>query len=80
MVAMASGQKFVERSRTVHGRVPIMWQIELTDQVTWCSTADADQPGPEERGERAPPGPAEQSAERGGCGQAQRGPDAGTGG
>ena len=36
MVAMASGQKFVERSRTVHGRVPIMWQMELTDHVTWC--------------------------------------------
>ena len=35
---IASGQKLVERSLLVHGRSPIMWQIELTDQVTWCST------------------------------------------
>jgi hypothetical protein len=34
---MANGQTLVERSRWVHGRSPIMWQIELIDQVTWCS-------------------------------------------
>src|SRR3954451_23650680 len=44
MVAMASGQKLVERSRSVHGLLPIMWQIELTDQVTWCSTATRTSP------------------------------------
>ena len=49
---------------SVQGRSPTMWQIELTDQVTWCSTADADEPRPEERGQRAPPRPAEQAAEQ----------------
>src|SRR5436305_1685882 len=36
---MASGQKLADRSREAYGRSPIMWQIELMDQVTWCSTA-----------------------------------------
>jgi hypothetical protein len=27
-----------------NGRSPIMWQIELTDQVTWCSTATRTSP------------------------------------
>jgi hypothetical protein len=42
--AMASGQKFVERSRAVKGRLPIMWQIELIDQVTCSSTATRTRP------------------------------------
>ena len=74
MVAMASGQKFVERSRTVHGRVPIMWQIELTDHVTWCSTPMRTSPAqknavsaPHQDQLSSPPSTA-------GCGQAQRGP------
>src|SRR4051794_796073 len=33
---MASGQKFAALSRLAKGRAPIMWQIELIDQVTWC--------------------------------------------
>src|SRR3954470_24243969 len=36
---IASGQKFADRSREENGRSPIMWQIELTDQVTWCRKA-----------------------------------------
>ena len=36
---IASGQKFAALSREVNGRSPSMWQIELVDQVTWCSTA-----------------------------------------
>ena len=36
---IASGQKLVERSRAANGRLPIVWQIELTDQVTWCDSA-----------------------------------------
>ena len=35
----ASGQKFADLSRAAKGRSPIMWQMELTDQVTWCSSA-----------------------------------------
>src|ERR1700712_2400693 len=35
----ASGQKFADLSRAAKGRSPIMWQIELTDQVTWWSKA-----------------------------------------
>jgi hypothetical protein len=36
---MANGQTSVERSRAVNGRSPIIWQIELIDHVTWCSSA-----------------------------------------
>src|ERR1700761_3503403 len=35
----ASGQKLVARSREANGRLPTTWQTELTDQVTWCSSA-----------------------------------------
>jgi hypothetical protein len=35
----ASGQKFVALPCARNGRSPIMWQIELIDQVMWCSTA-----------------------------------------
>ncbi len=42
---IASGQKFALLSRAANGRSPIVWQIELIDQVTWCSrntrTSDA---------------------------------------
>src|SRR3954465_13375523 len=34
---IASGQKLALLSRAAKGRSPIMWQIELIDQVTWCS-------------------------------------------
>src|SRR5579859_4558783 len=34
----ARAQTLVARSRLWNGRSPIRWQIELTDQVTWCST------------------------------------------
>src|SRR5918994_7531919 len=34
---IASGQKFADLSREAKGRSPIAWQIELIDQVTWCS-------------------------------------------
>jgi hypothetical protein len=36
MDRIASGQKFAALSRLAEGRSPIMWQIELIDQVTWC--------------------------------------------
>ena len=39
MDAMASGQKLVALPGAVNGRSPIMWHIELIDQVMWCSTA-----------------------------------------
>ncbi len=35
----ASHQTLPERSRASNGRLPIAWQIELIDQVTWCSSA-----------------------------------------
>ena len=38
MLRMASGQKLRDLSRLANGRLPIMWQIELIDHVTWCST------------------------------------------
>jgi hypothetical protein len=50
MDAMASGQKFAERSRALNGRSPIRWQIELTDQVTWCSTATRTRPAQKNAG------------------------------
>jgi len=34
---IASGQKFADLSLAANGRSPIAWQIELIDQVTWCS-------------------------------------------
>src|SRR5690606_8219772 len=36
---IASGQKFADLSRALYGRSPMMWQIELIDHVTWCTTA-----------------------------------------
>ncbi len=36
MDSRASGQKLADLSRLVKGRSPIMWQMEFTDQVTWC--------------------------------------------
>ena len=36
---IASHHTLPERSRVANGLVPIVWQIELIDQVTWCSTA-----------------------------------------
>ncbi len=35
---MASGQKLALLSRAANGRSPMVWQIELIDQVTWCRT------------------------------------------
>src|SRR3954447_20840527 len=37
----ANGQKFAARSAVciLNGRSPYTWQIELIDQVTWCSSA-----------------------------------------
>src|SRR3954454_15625791 len=35
----ASGQKLCDRSRERNGRLPIMWQIELMDHVTWLEIA-----------------------------------------
>ena len=56
---IASGQKF---ARLVAGRRTAgcrsMWQTELIDQVTWCSSAIRTSAGPEERRQRAGPGPA----------------------
>ena len=48
----ASGQKFADLSRAANGRSPIMWQIELTDQVTWCSTAMRTRPAQKKRSAR----------------------------
>ena len=38
MLMIASGQTLVERSLVTNGRLPTLWQIELIDQVVWCST------------------------------------------
>ncbi len=38
MDRIASGQTLVALPRAVNGRLPIMWQMELIDQVTWCSS------------------------------------------
>ena len=55
--SIASHQTLPARSRVANGRSPRAWQIELIDQVTWCSSADPHERGPEERGQRALPGP-----------------------
>src|SRR6476620_4414392 len=34
----ASHQTLPDLSRLLNGRSPIVWQIELIDQVTWCSS------------------------------------------
>ena len=39
MDSTARGQKLAARSRLANGRSPNMWQIEFTDQVTWCRNA-----------------------------------------
>ena len=44
MDRIASGQKFAARSRLSNGREPTMWQMELTDQVTWCRNATRTKP------------------------------------
>src|ERR1700755_3512147 len=36
--AMASQETFTERSRDCQSVLPQVWQIELVDQVTWCSS------------------------------------------
>src|ERR1700739_287461 len=36
--AMASQETFRDRSRTSNSSLPNVWQIELIDQVTWCSS------------------------------------------
>ncbi|CAM5591637.1 hypothetical protein SVIOM342S_08579 [Streptomyces violaceorubidus] len=36
---IASHHTLPERSRDLKGRLPTAWQIELIDQVTWCSNA-----------------------------------------
>jgi hypothetical protein len=36
---IASHHTLPERSRDLNGRLPTAWQIELIDQVTWCSSA-----------------------------------------
>src|SRR6266567_6902005 len=41
---IANGQKLADLSRAANGRSPIMWQIELIDHVTWCSTATRTRP------------------------------------
>ena len=35
----ASHHTLPDRSRDLNGRLPTAWQIELIDQVTWCSSA-----------------------------------------
>ena len=66
--AMASQATLRDLSRTSNSSLPKVWQIELIDQVTWCSSAIADQAGPEEGGQRAvpghPPQPADQRGEQ----------------
>ena len=39
MESTASHQTLPERSRERNGRSPTAWQIELIDQVVWCSSA-----------------------------------------
>ena len=39
MEGIASHHTFADLSRDTNGRSPIVWQIELIDQVTWCSSA-----------------------------------------
>src|SRR5918999_829112 len=36
---IASQQTLPDLSRLLKGRLPTVWQIELIDQVTWCSIA-----------------------------------------
>src|SRR6202044_3034691 len=36
--AIASQETFTERSRDCQSVLPQVWQIELVDQVTWCSS------------------------------------------
>src|SRR5689334_4302028 len=38
MLMIARGQTFVDLSLVTNGFVPTVWQIELIDQVVWCST------------------------------------------
>ena len=49
----------------LNGRSPTAWQIELIDQVTWCSRRDPHQRAPEERGHRALPRHRDQAADDG---------------
>ena len=65
---IASGQTLAERSRVLKGRLPKVWQMLLIDQVTWCSSRDAHQAGPEERLERGLERPAPQPADDGRAG------------
>src|ERR1700761_232848 len=36
--AIASQETFTDRSRDCQSVLPQVWQIELVDQVTWCSS------------------------------------------
>ena len=60
------------------GRSPTTWQTELIDQVTWCSSATRTRRGPEERRQRALPGPGDQAADAAaGSGERERPPSSG---
>ena len=63
---MASHQTLPERSRDWNGWLPhdVADRVDRPGDVV--DQRDADQPGPEERGQRAPPRPGEQAAEQGG--------------
>ena len=61
MDGMASHQTLADLSRETNGRSPMVWQIELIDQVT-LQQPDADQGAPEEGGDRTLPRPGEKPA------------------
>ena len=60
----ASHHTLPERSRDLKGRLPTAWQIELIDQVTWCSSATRTSEPQKNAGERAPPGHRHQTADQ----------------
>ena len=70
----ASGQKFVALPWARNGRSPIMWQIELIDQVTWCSTAMRTSPAQKNAVNAPQNDMRDQAAEQGRGEQADRGP------
>ena len=63
MDRIASGQKLAALSRLSNGREPTMWQMELTDQVTWCRNAIRTRPAQNSAVTAAPHRPGDEPAE-----------------
>jgi hypothetical protein len=75
MDAMASGQKLVAFARCGERAFADHVAVRVDRPGDVVQHGDPDEAGPEERGQRTPPGHGDEATEQGGCQQAQGGPE-----